>query len=563
MKMVRCLLLGTAAGFFAVTAAQAADMENENEVKAPKAADYVKVCNLYGEGFYQIPGQGDVCIRIGATARLDGGFNADGNGGPFIGSGADSRNNRIDTRDFLFHGRGTAWFDARQMTQYGVLKAYFSGGFDASTGASATTGSPFWKRGYIGFAGATIGKTQSFFDFLNGAFSYGAYHLGGGSNTYDTGTLLAAYTAEFGLGISATASIEDSGARRNALWDAGTNALSIGSFPGPSGTSVIGSTICNSQSVAADSAPGPAVANLTGCPVGDYAANQIPDVVGNLRVDQGWGSAQVAGAFHQVRAGFYGNNVSPVGPPNVGPAEFTGQAPADKWGFALMGGAMANVPTGTGDKLWANIVYTQGALAYTGLSQFGSFGTFSRFNGGSVGAAWALDGVFANTVGPAGTVLSPSGIQLTKAWSVGAAYEHHWNPQLRSSVFGAITSVSYPGDLTSGAKAVFCSSPVGPVRNAAGGAPSFGAPVAGCNPDFMVWGVGTRTVWNPVRNLDLGAEVMYSRLDQNMGSGVLLNFSGSGGTPAGNYTPQNQSIWSGLLRAQWHFGAPPTEESRS
>jgi len=42
------------------------------------------------------------------------------------------------------------------------------------------------------------------------------------------------------------------------------------------------------------------------------------------------------------------------------------------------------------------VVYSQGATAYTGLSQVGSFGTFSRFNGGAVGAAWALDGVFAN-----------------------------------------------------------------------------------------------------------------------------------------------------------------------
>ena len=450
--------------------------------------------------FTRSPGEGDICIRIGATARLDGGVNADGNGGPFIGSGADSRNNRIDTRDFLFQGRGTLWFDARQMTQYGVLKAYFSGGFDASTGSSVT-GTAFWKRGYIGFAGATIGKTQSFFDFLNGSFSYGAYHLGGGSNTYDSGTLLAAYTAEFGLGISATLSVEDSSTRRNALWDAGTNALSIGSFPGPNGTSVIGSTICNSQTVTPDGPPG--VSGITGCPTGDYAANQIPDVVGNLRIDQGWGSAQIAGAVHQVRAGSYGDNVAPL-IPNVGPGAFTGQAPADKWGFALMGGAMANVPTGEGDKLWANVVYAQGATAYTGLSQFGSFGTFSRFNGGSVGAAWALDGVFANTVGNGATGLSPSGIQLTKAWSVGAAFEHHWNPSVRSSVFGVVTQVSYPGDLTSGAKAIFCSSPVGPVRNAAGVAPSFGAPVAGCNPDFMVWGVGTRTVWDPVRNLDTG-----------------------------------------------------------
>ena len=555
MKIVKGLLLGTAAGLVAVTSARAADLEAD---KAPKSADYVKVCSLYGEGFYQIPGEGDICIRIGATARLDGAVNADGNGGPFIGSGADSRNNRIDTRNFLFQGRGTVWFDARQMTQYGVLKAYFSGGFDGSTGDS-TTGSAFWKRGYIGFAGVTLGKTQSYFDFLNGAFSYGSYHLGGGSNTYDTGTLLAAYTAEFGLGISATASLEDSSTRRNALWDAGTNMLSIGSFPGPSGSSLIGSTICNGQVVAAD---GPTSA-ITGCPIGDYAANQIPDVVGNLRVDQGWGSAQVAGALHQVRAGAYGNNVAAL-MPNVGPGEFTGQAPPDKWGFALMGGVMANVPSGEGDKVWANVVYTQGAIAYTGLSQFGSFGTFSRFNGGSVGAAWALDGVFANTVGPAGAGLAGSGIQLTTAWSVGAAFEHHWNPGLRSSVFGVVTQVTYPGDLGSGAKAIFCSSPAGPVRTAAGAAPNFATgSVLGCNPDFMVWGVGTRTVWNPVRNLDLGAEIMYSRLDQNMGAGVLLSFFGAGGAPAGLYTPENQSIWSGLLRAQWHFGAPPTEEARS
>ena len=61
MKMVRSLLLGTAAGFVAVAAAQAADLESD---KAPKSADSVKVCNLYGEGFYQIPGEGDICIRI-------------------------------------------------------------------------------------------------------------------------------------------------------------------------------------------------------------------------------------------------------------------------------------------------------------------------------------------------------------------------------------------------------------------------------------------------------------------------------------------------------------------
>jgi len=281
-------------------------------------------------------------------------------------------------------------------------------------------------------------------------------------------------------------------------------------------------------------------------------------VVGNLRIDEGWGSGQVAAALHQVRAGPYGNDVSALA--TVGPGEFTGQAPSDKWGFAVMGGVLLRVPTGEGDRFWANVVYSQGAVAYTGLSELGSFGTFTRFNGGSVGAAWALDGIFANVVGPAATGINGSGLQLTTAWSVGAAFEHRWNPTIRSSLFGVLSNVTYPGV----AKTIFCSSPVGPVRTAAGVTPNFATgPVAGCNPDFMVWGIGARTVWNPIKNVDLGAELMFSRLDQNMGPGVVLNFAGAGGTPAGNFTPQNQSIFSGLLRAQWHFGEPPPEESRS
>src|SRR3979490_3326679 len=74
MKMVRSLLLGTAAGFVAVAGAQAADMP----VKA-KPVEYVKICSLYGDGFYYIPGT-ETCVRIGASAQADYHYNALGNG---------------------------------------------------------------------------------------------------------------------------------------------------------------------------------------------------------------------------------------------------------------------------------------------------------------------------------------------------------------------------------------------------------------------------------------------------------------------------------------------------
>ena len=65
MKMVKSLLLGSAAGVVAVAGAQAADLP----VKA-KPVQYVKICTLYGDGFYYIPGS-DTCIRFGGYIRAD------------------------------------------------------------------------------------------------------------------------------------------------------------------------------------------------------------------------------------------------------------------------------------------------------------------------------------------------------------------------------------------------------------------------------------------------------------------------------------------------------------
>ncbi len=87
MKMVKSLLLGTAAGLVAVAGAQAADMP----VKA-KPVQYVKICTLYGSGYYYIPGS-DICIKIGGYVRADYGWNTTGARNPeyFGTSGAQDR----------------------------------------------------------------------------------------------------------------------------------------------------------------------------------------------------------------------------------------------------------------------------------------------------------------------------------------------------------------------------------------------------------------------------------------------------------------------------------------
>ena len=63
IKRVKSLLLGSAAGLVAISAGQAADLP----VKA-KPVQYVKVCSLYGAGFYYMPGT-DICLKIGGYVR--------------------------------------------------------------------------------------------------------------------------------------------------------------------------------------------------------------------------------------------------------------------------------------------------------------------------------------------------------------------------------------------------------------------------------------------------------------------------------------------------------------
>ena len=72
MKMVKSLILGSAAGLLAMSGAQAADLP----VKA-KAVEYVRICSLYGAGFFYIPGT-DTCIKLGGYLRVDTSFNSSG-----------------------------------------------------------------------------------------------------------------------------------------------------------------------------------------------------------------------------------------------------------------------------------------------------------------------------------------------------------------------------------------------------------------------------------------------------------------------------------------------------
>ena len=110
MKMVKTLLLGSAAGLIAVAGAQAADLP----VKA-KPVEYVKVCSLYGAGYYYIPGT-DICMKVGGYVRYEA---AAGTFTNLTGTGAaySNGNNRLNSADTAHRVRALASFDTRQQTQ--------------------------------------------------------------------------------------------------------------------------------------------------------------------------------------------------------------------------------------------------------------------------------------------------------------------------------------------------------------------------------------------------------------------------------------------------------------
>jgi hypothetical protein len=298
MKMVKSLLLGSAAGLVAVAGAQAADVP----VKAAPV-EYVKICSAYGNGFFYIPGT-DTCLKIGGYVRWEAWVGAAGSHSPYITTGGGFQDRSSNTHDYQERTRFAISADVRTQTDYGTLRAYIRIGAEETTNATDGGAGAFYaEKGFIQFAGFTAGKTQSYFDFFQGVFSYGGIYLGGGSETILQSPNLFAYTAQLGNGISFTLSAEDNTYRRNAIWDATdkVNALTLAALPGPDGTVFFsgngGLCVGNPNIVTGDEG----ATRLFGCTTGDYAGAQAPDIVGSLRVDQAWGTAQIAGALHQLR----------------------------------------------------------------------------------------------------------------------------------------------------------------------------------------------------------------------------------------------------------------------
>jgi hypothetical protein len=325
MKL-KSLLFGSAAVMAAGTGAQAADLPIVEPV------EYVRICDAFGAGFYYIPGT-DTCLKVSGRVRVDSAYVFDPDDEStefFFGNIAGVPNDEEQLNNWISRARGNMRMDARTQTDFGLVRAFID--FEMTVGYNELTGE-FGEENYSGTSVAlaaafiqisndwgtyTAGHTGSFFDFF-GSHTYGV-RINIDDNT--TEQTLFAWTFAGGNGFSFTIAAED---------------------PASSGRRLNGED--------------------------DYEGQEFPDGVANIRIDQGWGSAQIMGVIHGIHD------------------EDDGGDEAEEFGFAVGAGATIGIPGGW--EASAQGGYAEGAIGYL-TNDPGGVGDIN--DDGDLNSAWMVRG---------------------------------------------------------------------------------------------------------------------------------------------------------------------------
>jgi Porin subfamily len=260
--------------------------------------EYVKVCPTYGPGYFYLPGS-DTCVKVTPRVTFDQLFAT-----PVTRAGAVTQPR---TRAYI-------QADARQMTEYGLVRVYtslygeFIGSKAQNEGLTRVSAKNTVQAdaAFVQFGGLTAGRYDPQIEEAYG-YNYsqaGAYAVRNPVTDGPTNGFM--YAASLGNGITALVSLEDQTASRNSAANAATD--------GGVGT---------------------------------------PDVIGKVKIDQSWGSAFVAAGSHEVR----GQVAAAVNGATGGDAGY---------GYAVKAGLKINLPMlAAGDNIGGQIGYSEGFNAAT------------------------------------------------------------------------------------------------------------------------------------------------------------------------------------------------------
>ncbi len=491
MTLFKSLLLGSAVGFVAVASAQAADLPS----KKAAPATYVKICDAYGAGFFFIPGT-DTCVKVGGRVRYDAAYAPKGDyygnattatsyadytkeayavstkdgstltytttpavqagtatAGKFTAPAAYTDNGKksaIPQDVYGQHIRGQITLDARTATDMGVARTFMTLRLSQSTGLLGGKSSPFGAVGADDLAGfASSGPT------IERAFiQFAGFTVGRASSIFAAGPSLS-----FGS---------------NSHFTSFANGTLQASY-----TAVLGGGFSATVGIEDPKDHGSANAALKFEAPFAQPYDTLPVIVGNIAWDQSWGRIQVSGAMGRNRS-----------------QQLAGQYTATntdynitKNSFAYAGFLTLNADMITkGDKFFLLGGYSDGN---------NSLG-FKDASNASSNNARDIDGIAqsyksftcltspTSGIGSGSTAVNTFGTecQNTKSTWLSAAYTHNWTAKIRQNVMAGVAYVD-PGSIAR-------------ASSAATQKATFSA-------------IGTNLIWTPVKDFDIGVEVLYNR----------------------------------------------------
>jgi Porin subfamily len=491
MKIFGAMLLGSAVGLTLVGGAQAADLPTRKS--AP--VEYVRICNVGGMAGFLIPGS-NTCLKIGGAVRAE--YYYRGNAPTGVANQfAYNLAGQVYSRDAIqFRGRAYLNIDARSTTEYGDLRGFASLRFSDDSlpsgpfggGKNTVAGLPLGAKAN---AGSFQGLTNTNF-YVDAAYVQWAGITAGVAHSF-----FDFYVHNYEIG---SYTVGTSHQPLDLLaYTAKFNGFSATASVEDPTTRRIGNSV-------ADVTANDVNPTATKAAYLTYGALNAPDVVGNLRYDGSWGSVQVAGALHEV-------NAMPVNlAGGVLPVGFT---PSTVWGGALDAGVKVKLDSiSPGDSLTAQVTWDRGAADYTNAWSYWN-GTSNVYYKGLSISVPANDAF----------VLPNGSIGLSQATGGFLGYQHYWVPTVRSALFGSYLSIRNPTAaqrLTAGAD------------------------------NAVVWDIGFNTFWSPVKQLDIGAEVVYTNL-QLSGAQNLLTATSCPNSAVKCPVPANSNDIRGRLRIQMTF----------
>ncbi|MFN3891618.1 MAG: porin [Beijerinckiaceae bacterium] len=406
-----------------------------------------------------------------------------------------------------WEARARISFDTRTQTAWGVVQAVGQLRMARTTGVLSSDGTSALssaagvtlEAAYIRFAGFTFGAARDNFANMPSVMYMAAGHWASFAN----GAKQIAYTHSFGGGFSGTIAIQDPVDTQAAAAVVGSQVYAIG---GPV------TSDCLTTNLAVANNCGTLPGNLFSQGVNIGAPRYVqttPQLNGRLDWQQGWGAIGLAAAWG--RPEFV--NIATTGvtaykdDPNV---------------WAVGGTVRINLPMlASGSRLDLTAAYADGMTEYT--TNWNSFkSSDARRNAGGF------------VLLPTSVVLGPNGAETVKSWSIGGLFQHYWTPQWRTSL-----AASY-GQIQGTPTSKSC------LWN---GSSCFG--------DANVQYYAAQLAWLPTRDFEIGIELAYARVSQD-----VRGFTGNFGYGVTGFNPvyasdsvvkRNDDGFSGRLRVERNF----------